>query len=52
MKLGMFQKEKSRRLIPDFILFTLLTMGLNLLAMLATCSISSNYHNKNICSSG
>ena len=37
MKLGMFQKEKSRRLIPDFILFTLLTMGLNLLALLATC---------------
>lgn len=37
MKLGMFQKEKSRRLIPDFILFTLLTMGLNLLAMFATC---------------
>ena len=33
----MFQKEKSRRLIPDFILFTLLTMGLNLLALLATC---------------
>ena len=37
MKLGMFQKEKSWRLIPDFILFTLLTMGLNLLALLATC---------------
>jgi hypothetical protein len=38
MKLGMFQKEKFRRIIPDFILMLLvLTMGLNLLAMLATC---------------
>lgn len=38
MKLGIFQKEESRRIIPDFILMlSLLTMGLNLLAVLATC---------------